>query len=82
MPQEHCESECGLTRGLADDVTTYPPVGCRVIAKLKHCSSGHVVVEELIRVDESDATWRTAAGRSELSFDWDVVSWRLASPPV
>lgn len=52
-----------------------PPFGKAVNCQLIHCSSGSTQLHRLIRVDESDCSWRTADDHSEISFDWDVIKW-------
>ena len=53
----------------------YPEYEVPVLCRLKHWFKGTIQEERLIRVDESDCTWRTAGDRCEVSFDWDVVEW-------
>lgn len=53
-----------------------PPLNTPVECQLKHCGSGSICVHRLIRVEESDCNWRTAADRCEISYDWDVIAWK------
>ena len=52
-----------------------PEVGRVVTAIVEYCTSFSQVTVELIAVDETDCNWRFADDNSELSYDWDVVSW-------
>ena len=56
-----------------------PTFGEPVRAKIKHHTNGTLMDVALVRVDESDCTWRTLDDNSELSFNWSVVSWREAT---
>lgn len=49
-----------------------PPVGKPVLAKLKHIK-GKIVFEDLFR--DTDGEWRTVDDNSEISYEWDIVSW-------
>ncbi|MBM5458684.1 hypothetical protein H8F21_14035 [Pseudomonas sp. P66] len=53
----------------------YPTVGKPVVCRLRHCTTGATLESRLIKVDESDCTWRVADDGYELSYDWDVVEW-------
>lgn len=54
-----------------------PPEYNRVVlAVLKGCDTGKEVEYEMIHVDESDCSWRTADDNSELSYAWDVIKWK------
>lgn len=53
-----------------------PPHEVPVLCRLRNCSSGNIQEHRVVRVNESDLTWRTAVGRDELSFDWDVIEWQ------
>ena len=52
-----------------------PQVGVIVVAEVEHCIGEYKATVELIAVDESDVSWRFADDQSELSYDWDVMSW-------
>ena len=52
-----------------------PPVGVVVKVTLEHWFTKGTQEAELIHVDEDDVDWRTA-DNSELSYDWNVISWR------
>lgn len=59
------------------DKSTYPPLGIPVLAQLQRSGNPAKRVEaELIHVDEDDVSWRTADDKSELSYNWDVISWK------
>lgn len=46
--------------------------------KLRQCWSKQIVEEKLIWIHEDDVAWRTASDNSEISYNWDVIEWRLA----
>lgn len=50
-----------------------------VLAVLRHCTTKDEISAVLYSVDEDDCDWRTADDHSELSYDWDVVSWEYIS---
>ena len=50
-------------------------MGVIVVAEVEHCIGEYKATVELIAVDESDVSWRFADDHSELSYDWDVMSW-------
>lgn len=52
-----------------------PAVGSKVLCKLQHCHTGGIQEHELVKVRESDCSWRTADDNSELSYDWNVLEW-------
>lgn len=52
-----------------------PCTGTRVKAVLRHWFTHSKCEAELVSVDEDDCDWRTADDNSELSYDWNVVSW-------
>lgn len=56
---------------------TYPPIGQLVQCQLRHFSSKKLGEALLVRVEDEDGFWRTADDQSEVSYDWDVVNWRL-----
>lgn len=59
-----------------------PPVGTLVVATVRGFHSGQECVEFLVRVKESDVTWRTADDGSELDErNFSVVKWRLPWKP-
>ncbi len=58
-----------------ESATSMPAVGREVLCKLQHCDSKTVVEHRLVRVDESDVTWRTAGDLAEVSYDWTVTQW-------
>ena len=72
----------GMTRLSPADKATYPPVGVVVVAQLRSGGTGRTVESDLVHVEEDDVTWRTADDMSEVSYDWDVVGWRLSAQPA
>jgi hypothetical protein len=46
-----------------------------MLCRLKHCFTGNIVEERLVKVAEDDCSWRTADDRSEISYNWDVMAW-------
>lgn len=56
-----------------------PVVGQALQCRLKHCTTGKILEERLVRVAEDDCVWRTAQGRYEVSYDWDVIEWEDSS---
>lgn len=77
MPK-HTDKAAASTVIVPNDATTYPPVGQVVLATLKHHKPTIKTQEvEMVRVKEDDVSWRTADDRSELSYSWSVISWRL-----
>jgi len=52
-----------------------PNEGMIVNATLQHWYTKGTQQADLVRVNEDDVTWRTADDNSELSYDWDVISW-------
>lgn len=72
----------GMTRISPQDKSTYPTPGQVVVAQLRGCGSGRTVEAELVHVVEDDVTWRTADDMSEVSYDWDVVGWRIRAQPA
>jgi hypothetical protein len=46
-----------------------------VLAILRHWRTKNEITSVLYSVDEDDCCWRTADDGSELSHDWDVISW-------
>lgn len=59
-----------------DPKKAMPLFGKPVLCELKHADSSATQEHMLVRVDEEDVAWRTAAGLHEISYDWDVLSWR------
>ena len=55
-----------------------PDINKTVNATLQHFHTKNKRLAELIAVDEDDVNWRTADDGSELSHDWDVISWEYA----
>ena len=53
-----------------------PGIGVAVRCQLKGCWSGKIVEYDLIHVQEDDCSWRTADDLSEVSYDFDVISWK------
>lgn len=53
----------------------FPAVGQVAQCRLKHCTTGEIQEERLVRVAEDDCEWRTAEGRQEVSYEWDVIDW-------
>lgn len=53
-----------------------PPVGKPVVCLVQHFHTKSLKEVELIRVDETDQTWRTSDDNSELSYDWTVTHYR------
>lgn len=53
-----------------------PPFGLPVLCRLRSCSSGSIQEHRLVRVDESDLTWRIEDGWGEVSNNWDVIEWQ------
>lgn len=51
-----------------------PIAGASVDCQLRHCGTGELVTQRLVKVDESDCVWRDPDGY-ELSYDWSVVQW-------
>lgn len=82
MRPEHSTLPDGMTRLLPEDKATYPPVGVVVVAQLRGCGTGRTVESDLVRVEDDDVTWRTADDMSEVSYEWDVVGWRLLAQPA
>ena len=72
----------GMSRISPHDKSTYPPVGEVVVVQLRGCGTGRMVEAELVHVEEDDVTWRTADDMSEVSYDWDVVGWRVRTQPA
>ena len=56
-----------------------PRYGEPVLATLRHWHTKNERTAVLICVDESDCDWRTADDNSEISYDWDVISWEYLS---
>ena len=52
-----------------------PLVGEVVEAKIQHYFTKTEYIVDLVHVDESDCTWRTADDYSELEFEWQVIGW-------
>lgn len=53
-----------------------PPLETTVLCRIRHWNTRTVQKVDLIRVDADDHSWVTADDRSELSHDWDVISWK------
>lgn len=53
-----------------------PPYEHAVLCQLRHAEGTTIQEHPLVRVEEEDVSWRTANGRHELSFDWNVIAWR------
>ena len=53
-----------------------PPLGLVVACQLHHDLNGTVCEHDLVRVDETDCTWRTADDHCEISYSWNVVAWK------
>jgi hypothetical protein len=66
-----------LSNGWIDVKERTPDVGVFVRAILRGCSKGKIVEALLYHVDEDDCFWRTADDNSEVSYDWDVLFWKL-----
>ncbi|CAH6936829.1 conserved hypothetical protein [Vibrio chagasii] len=54
-----------------------PPFDMPVMCKLQHWNTKGTQLHEMIRVDAEDHSWVTADDKSELSFDWDVIEWKV-----
>jgi len=52
-----------------------PQVGAKVLCRLQHWHTKGIQEHQLVAVDESDCTWRTADDNSEVSHDWTVIEW-------
>lgn len=57
-----------------------PEIGVPVRCQLRRCSTGEVLESSLIHVNEGDCSWRTADDNSEISYEFDVVSWKPLPP--
>lgn len=51
-----------------------------VLCRIRSCYSGNVQVQRMVLVTEEDLGWLTAADRSELNFEWDVIAWKPILP--
>ncbi len=62
-----------------DNVKIYgEPVKGKVYScTLRQCFSKQIVKEKLVWVGEDDVGFRTADDNSEISYNWDVIEWRL-----
>ncbi|MCU9527483.1 hypothetical protein [Pseudomonas mosselii] len=58
-----------------------PIAGASVNCQLRHCGTGGLLTQRLVKVDESDCVWRDPDGY-ELSYDWSVVQWQDNTPLV
>lgn len=52
-----------------------PEIGKVVKCKMQHFHTKSIQEHLLIRVIEDDYDWRTADDNSEISHDWNVISW-------
>lgn len=62
-----------------DPHITMPETGRPVRCRLQHADTKTICEHLLVHVDESDVTWRTAKGLSELGYDWSVLEWEYLS---
>ena len=53
------------------------PFNTPVLATLRNCLTGRTLTETLILVDEDDCSWRIKDGNHELSYNYDVISWKI-----
>lgn len=54
-----------------------PIKGKTYLCKLQQCFSKEIVEEKLMWISEDDVAWRTADDNSEISYNWDVIEWKL-----
>jgi len=54
-----------------------PPFKVTVEAVLQHWHTKGYRIVDLVWLDDAGADWFTADDGSELSGDWNVISWRI-----
>jgi hypothetical protein len=52
-----------------------PVTGQKMQCRLKHCFTGKIVEDRLVKVAEDDCSWRTADDNAEIDYSWDVTAW-------